>query len=56
MKEAMKWITEEESGQGMVEYIIIVGSIALAAIVGFRTLGTSISAKASNIATQVKNF
>ena len=53
MKEAMKWITEEESGQGMVEYIIVVGLVALAAVAGFRMLGTNISTKARNLANQI---
>lgn len=40
-------------GAGLVEYIVLVGLIALAAIMGFRTLGQNINDKATTLGTQV---
>ena len=39
VKMAKKWLLEEESGQGMVEYALILAFIALAAILGVTQVG-----------------
>lgn len=39
----------EEDGQGMVEYALIIALIAVACIVAFRLLGTSIGNKANKV-------
>lgn len=44
-----KFLFDEESGQGMVEYALILALVAVAAIVAFRTLGGTISNKASEV-------
>lgn len=41
----MKWFMNEESGQGMVEYGLILVLVALGAIVALTSLGTGISEK-----------
>jgi len=43
MKEMMKWLREEESGQGMVEYGLIIALIAIAVILALTGLGGKIT-------------
>ena len=43
MTEMMNWIANEEEGQGMVEYALILALIALAAIAILGTLGGKIN-------------
>ena len=38
----MKWFMEEESGQGMVEYALILALVAIAAIAVLPNIGNSI--------------
>ena len=42
MKELMKKFAGEESGQGLVEYALIIVLIAVVAIVAVKTLGTKV--------------
>ena len=42
MKEMMNWIANEEEGQGMVEYALILALIAIAAIAVMSPLGDKI--------------
>ena len=42
MKEMMNWIANEEEGQGMVEYALILALIAIAAIAVMGPLGGKI--------------
>lgn len=44
MKEMMNWLSEEESGQGMVEYGLIIALIAVAVMVVLGTMGGKIKA------------
>ena len=44
MKEMMNWIANEEEGQGMVEYALILALIAIAAIAVMGPLGDKIEA------------
>ena len=39
----MKWLMNEESGQGMVEYGLILVFVALVAVVGLTALGKELS-------------
>lgn len=42
MTEMMNWIANEEEGQGMVEYALILALIAIAAIAILPSIGTKI--------------
>ena len=42
MKEMMNWIANEEEGQGMVEYALILALIAIAAITVLPNIGDKI--------------
>jgi pilus assembly protein Flp/PilA len=42
-------------GAGLVEYIILVGLIALAALAGFQYFGTQVNTKARNLGDRVTN-
>ena len=50
-----KFLFDEESGQGMVEYALILALIAVAAIATFRILGGTISNKANSVANTLNN-
>ena len=43
MKEMMNWIANEEEGQGMVEYALILALVAIAAITVLGTLGNKVN-------------
>ena len=43
MKKMLNWFISEESGQGMVEYGLIIALIAVVVIVALTTMGGSIS-------------
>ncbi|MBQ7129858.1 MAG: Flp family type IVb pilin [Oscillospiraceae bacterium] len=42
MKEMMKWIANEEEGQGMVEYALILALISIVAIVALTNVGEAV--------------
>ena len=42
MKKLVNWLTNEESGQGMVEYGLIIALVAVVVIVGLVALGPKI--------------
>jgi len=46
-------LSEDTRGAGLVEYIILVGLIALSALAGFRTFGTNVNAKATDLGARV---
>ena len=51
MKNLMNWIANEEEGQGMVEYALILALISVAAIAAIKLIGPKVSelfTKASN--------
>ena len=59
MREFISWLKEEESGQGMVEYGVIVGLvviIAIAALSRDRGLGKAISDLFIRVTTKVKGI
>ncbi len=47
---------KNEEGQGMVEYIIIVVVIAIAAIVVFKLIGSKVRAKGVQIASSIQRL
>lgn len=47
---------KNEEGQGMIEYIIIVVLIAIAAIVVFRLIGKRVGKKGSTIASAIEKL
>lgn len=49
----IKRLWSEESGQGMTEYALIIGGIALAAIVAIGLFGEAISGWFDNLRTQL---
>ena len=50
-----KFLFDEESGQGMVEYALILALVAVAAIAAFRLLGGAISGKANAVADTINS-
>jgi pilus assembly protein Flp/PilA len=52
MKELKNWLLEEESGQGLVEYALIVGLIALVCVLAITSTGGAISSIWDKIHTQ----
>ena len=53
MRKMMNWLKNEESGQGMVEYALIIALVALVAIVGLAILGPKISNMFTNIGNKL---
>ena len=51
----MQKLWEDEEAPAAVEYALLVALIAVAIIVGARTLGTNVNSKLSNVATNVAN-
>ncbi len=49
----MKNFFKDESGQGMVEYGLIIALIAIVAIVGLKAMGPKIQALFNNAATEL---
>jgi len=47
------FLFNEESGQGMVEYGLILALIAVVAIVAFRALGSATANKANYVANEI---
>ena len=48
-----KFLFDEESGQGMVEYGLILALVAVVAIVAFRALGSATANKANYVANEL---
>ena len=49
----VKGFLQDQKGQGMVEYALILGLVVVGAIVAFRTLGTNVATIANNAATSI---
>ncbi|MET0342864.1 MAG: Flp family type IVb pilin [Polyangiales bacterium] len=49
-------LRDDTRGAGLVEYIILIGLIALLAIAGFNQFGTAVNQKAIDLGTQVSNI
>ncbi len=50
MKKFLNWFSNEESGQGMVEYALIIALVAIVVIVALRALGDATNDKMQNVA------
>jgi len=55
MKKLFSWLKNEESGQGMVEYGLILALIAVVVIVALRTLGTATQGKLQEVGDAIKS-
>ena len=53
MKKFLNWFSNEESGQGMVEYGLILAGIAVAVIVVIFTLGDKIKALFTSVSDKI---
>ena len=53
MKNLMNWLKNEESGQGMVEYALIIALIAVVVVFAVRTLGETVEDKFDEINTEL---
>ena len=53
MKKLMNWLKNEESGQGMVEYALIIALIAVVVIGAVRLLGGSVRDQFTGINTEL---
>ena len=51
----MKSLLLDESGQGMTEYAILIGTLALGAIVTLLAIGTQLRNVFNNVQTQLNN-
>ena len=51
MKQFMNWLTNEESGQGMVEYGLILALISVVVIVALSGIGSNLNTKFTGIQT-----
>ena len=49
----VKGFLQDQKGQGMVEYALILSLIVVGAIVAFRALGTNVATIANNAATSI---
>jgi pilus assembly protein Flp/PilA len=56
LKGAMRAAMQDENGQDMVEYAIVMGLIALGATVAMKTLATNIGTGFTNVGTKVTNY
>ena len=54
MKQFMNWLTNEESGQGMVEYGLILSLISVVVIVALSGNGTQLNTKFQEIDNTLK--
>lgn len=53
---ALRTLRDDTRGAGLVEYIILVGLIALLAIAGFGQFGSAVNTKAIGLGTQVSGI
>jgi pilus assembly protein Flp/PilA len=53
MKNLFARFVREEAGQDLIEYALLAGLVALVAMVGMTTLGTTLNTKFNSIATSV---
>ncbi len=56
MKAFVNWLKNEESGQGMVEYGLIIVVVALVVVVALATLGNNLSGLFTGISTDASTY
>ncbi|WP_062393050.1 Flp family type IVb pilin [Olsenella sp. oral taxon 807] len=49
MKDMVSWLSNEESGQGLVEYALILALIAIVVIIALTFLGNNVNNKFNNV-------
>jgi len=54
LKNLIDWIKNEESGQGMVEYALIIGLVSIAAIVALGLMGGKLPVFFNKAANDIK--
>jgi pilus assembly protein Flp/PilA len=54
MKNMMKWLKTEESGQGMVEYGLIIAGIAIVVMAAIFLLGPKVATLFNNVGDQLE--
>ncbi len=52
----LKALLQDESGQGMTEYAILIGTLALGAIVTLIAIGTRLNGVFGNVQTQLNSL
>lgn len=52
----LRAIAEDQRGAGLVEYIVLIGLIALAAIMGFQTMGDAVNERATTLGARVSGI
>ncbi len=55
MKEYLNWLQDEESGQGMVEYGLIIALVAIVVVGALLLLGPSITNLFNNVTNRLNN-
>jgi pilus assembly protein Flp/PilA len=55
MKNLLKRLWQEEAGQDLIEYALLVALVALAATAGMNSLATSINTEFANLGTSLTN-
>ena len=53
MKDMISWLSEEESGQGLVEYALILAFISIAVVAGVTALGVNLNSKYTEVHTKI---
>lgn len=53
MKKMMNWMLKEESGQGMVEYGLIIALVAIIAMAGLTGIGQNLLLRFQEIVTEL---
>lgn len=56
MKSILKSLHRDESGQGLVEYVLIIALVALAATAGMKGLATAVSSAFSQVGTVLGQY
>jgi Flp pilus assembly pilin Flp len=56
IQQAVAILHKDESGQGLVEYVLLVALIALAAVFGMQTLANKINSAFTQVGTLVGNY
>lgn len=55
MRQLLKNFVKEESGQGMIEYVIIMALLVIAAIAALRLLGGALKDKFNTVTDELNN-
>ena len=56
MSETLKSLHRDESGQGLVEYLLVLGLVAFAATAGMQSLASGVNSAFSKISTYIGSY